>query len=79
MIELNKAYCVAVNLTEVKAERYTTKDAPAKPLAKLSKTITEIKNKMLMSLTANQANRILLKAAMIAPTKRPRITPLCIE
>ena len=42
IIELKRAYCVAVNLIDVSPDKYTTKAAPAKPLEILSAVITII-------------------------------------
>ena len=50
IIELNRAYWVAVNLMEVREDRYTINEAPAKPLAILSNVMTAIKNVILVSL-----------------------------
>ena len=75
MIELNNAYCVAVNFKDVKADKYTTNAAPAKPLAILSAVITPIKNLILGSDMASQANNKLLLEAIKAPRNNDLIVP----
>ena len=44
IIELNNAYCVAVNFIDVKPDRYITNAAPANHLDILSAVITVNKN-----------------------------------
>ena len=65
--ELNNAYWVAVNLIEVIEDKKTIKAAPANPLAILSAIITDANKKVSISLIANIANKIFVKAAMIEP------------
>ena len=79
MMELNKAYCVAVNFIEVKPDKQITKAAPANPLDMLSAVITAIKKLMLIGDTANHANNKLLKAAIKAPKNKHFIVPNLYE
>ena len=74
-MELNSAYCVAVNFIDVRPDKYTTNAAPAKPLAILSAVITIIKNLMLASDMASQANNKLLPEAITAPKNKDFIVP----
>ena len=75
IMELKSAYWVAVNLTEVNPDKYTTKAAPANPLEILSAVITIIRNFILIGATASQANNKLLAAAIKAPKNNAFIVP----
>ena len=61
---------------EVRFEIYTTNAAPAKPLEILSAIITPIKYLISVLTDASHANRILLKAAIIAPINSALIVPI---
>tara|TARA_B100001287_G_C22601716_1_gene490746 strand:+ start:789 stop:1148 length:360 start_codon:yes stop_codon:yes gene_type:complete len=76
IIELNRAYWVAVNFSDVNPDKYITKAAPANPLEILSAVMTAIKKFILMGEIANQANNILLIAAIRAPKNKALIVPI---
>ena len=75
-MELNRAYWVAVNFSDVNPDKYITKAAPANPLEILSAVMTAIKKLILMGEIANQANNILLIAAIRAPKNKALIVPI---
>ena len=79
IMEVKRAYCVAVNLIDVRPDKYITNAAPAKPLEMLSAVITYIKNFILISTLASHAKRRLLDAAIKAPKNNVFIVPNLIE
>ena len=78
-MEVKRAYCVAVNLIDVRPDKYITNAAPAKPLEMLSAVITAIKKFMLIGDKASQANNRLLDAAINAPKNKDFIVPNLYE